>query len=74
MGVFNDSNGEVIRIVYSSVDTGQVVAQALLPFNSYTVYLDVNNTAGGIRSEVLFLQTLGIGELMVKFKLFDCDN
>ena len=69
MGVFNDSNGEEVnRIVYSSADSGQVVVESLLPFYSYTVYLDVNNTVGGIRSEVLLLQTLGICELLLFVK------
>ena len=63
MGEFNDSIGVVNRIAYTSVDSGQVVIEALLPFSLYTVYLDVNNTAGGIRSEVLPLQTIGTGEL-----------
>ena len=63
MGEFNDSIGVVNRITYTSMDSGQVVIEALLPFNLYTVYLDVNNTAGGIRSEVLPLQTIGTGEL-----------
>ena len=69
MGVFDDSNGEEVnRIVHNSADSGQVVVESLLPFYSYTVYLDVNNTVGGIRSEVLLLQTLGIGELLLFVK------
>ena len=50
-------------VVHSSTDSGDVVVMDLLPFNSYTVYFDVNNTAGGVRSDQVVFETLGAGEL-----------
>ncbi|KAI6647642.1 usherin [Oopsacas minuta] len=59
-GVFNATiDQEVVMVVHSGVESGDVVVMDLLPFNSYTVYLDVNNTVGGIRSEEIIFETLG---------------
>ena len=65
-GVFNGSQ-DMIMAVYSSIDSGDVVVTNLLPFNLYTVYLDINNTVGGIRSDQVIFETLGAGEQRIMF-------
>ena len=60
-GVFNGSQ-DTVMVVYSSTDSGDVVVMNLLPFNFYTMNLDVNNTVGGVRSDQVVFETLGAGE------------
>ena len=73
VGVFNDSIGSETRIAFTGDSTGMVVVESLVPFNDYRLFLDANNTVGGIRSESVTVQTLGTGMFMyflIYFKIF----